>query len=70
MNKLMQLLAQHGAIVVGAGTVNTNGTTWLHGDGGWRVLVDDVCSAAQVTLSTLVSEYEVLEVERNGVVLY
>lgn len=70
MDKLKSLLAQHGAVVVDTGTVNSNGTTWLHGDGGWRVLVDDVCHAAQVTLNTLARECEVLEVEHNGAVLY
>lgn len=70
MDRLKQLLAQHGAVVLGTGTVNSNGTTWLHGDGGWRVLVDDVRNTAQVTLNTLASECEVLEVECNGAVLY
>lgn len=73
-NALMRAHA-HAALCIN--TVNSNGTSWLCSTGhecnngdDYRVLVQGRCYEDSTTLHYLFDEYDVLQVDVNGVTVY
>lgn len=72
-----ELMRQHCYATLCTNTVNSNGTTWLCSNGSacndgtdYRVLVDGRCRTNRTTLGDLFDEYDVLEVQVDGYVVY
>ena len=72
-----ELMREHCYATLRTNVVNSNGTTWLCADNNrcnsgtdYRVLVEGHCRTERTTLGDLFDEYDVLQVDVDGVTIY